>query len=82
MSAALTSACFTDYNGQDRQKIELVSTAANIMSRYTSFVGVDRNRKEKVKGKAKKVDIPLAASNVSSHFRLCILLIINLKAIL
>lgn len=33
--------------------------AANIMSRYTSFVGVDKGRVEKVKGKAKRVDIPL-----------------------
>ena len=58
--------CVSDYNGQNMDKIKLVSTAANIMSRYTSFVGVDKTRKDKVKGKPKHVDIPIARPTPSA----------------
>ena len=57
--------CFnTEYEGNAKAEIELVSLAANVMSRYTSFVGVDKGRVDKVKGKMKRKVVPTPSDKV------------------
>ena len=41
-----------------------MSTSANIVSKYTSYVGVDRERPDKITGEMKKRDVPIAIKKV------------------
>ena len=62
----LSSFCLaTEYHGASKDQVLVVSLAANIMSRYTSFVAVNR-RQDKVKGQAEHVDIPVAERRATS----------------
>ena len=63
----LSSFCLaTEYHGASKDQVLVVSLAANIMSRYTSFVAVNR-RQDKVKGQqAQHVDIPVAERRATS----------------
>jgi len=49
---------------KDKNKAEilLLSVAANIVSRHTAMVGVDRDRKEKVVGEMIQREVPLMTS--------------------
>jgi len=50
---------------KDKNKAEilLLSVAANIVSRHTSMVGVDKDRKEKVVGEMIQREVPLMTSH-------------------
>jgi len=53
---------------KDKNKAEilLLSVAANIVSRHTSIVGVDKDRKEKIVGDMIQRDVPLMMSERSA----------------
>ena len=38
----------------------MLSTSANIISKYTAFVGVDHGRVEKITGEMESVQVPIA----------------------
>ena len=42
----------------------MLSTSANIVSKYTSYVGVDKERPDKITGEMKKRDVPIAPKKV------------------
>ena len=56
-----TCILFSDYRSLNKDKITLISTSSNVVSKYTSFVGVDKNRPEKVTGNMKKKVVPTPA---------------------
>jgi len=49
----------TDNKDKNKAEILLLSIAANIVSRHTSMVGVDKDRKEKIVGEMIQRDVPL-----------------------
>jgi len=53
---------------KDKNKAEilLLSVAANIVSRHTSMVGVDKDRKDKIVGEMIQRDVPLMMSHRSA----------------
>ena len=50
-----------------KQKIILLSTSANIVSKHTAFVGVDSERPEKVEGEREQRDVPLPKVNIVGY---------------
>jgi len=57
--------CVTDNNDKNKSEILLLSLAANIVSRHSSMVGVDRDRKEKITGETIQREVPLMMSRSS-----------------
>ena len=60
------------YTEKHKKEITLLSTSANIVSKYTSYVGVDKERPDKITGEMQKRDVPIAPKKVryfheSSH---------------
>jgi len=51
--------CVTDNNDKNKSEILLLSLAANIVSRHSSMVGVDQDRKEKITGEMIQHKVPL-----------------------
>ena len=51
-----------DDKEKNKAEILLLSIAANIVSRHTSMVGVDKDRKEKVVGGMIQREVPLMTS--------------------
>ena len=49
----------TDNKEKNKAEILLLSVAANIVSRHTSMVGVDKDRKEMVMGEMIQREVPL-----------------------
>lgn len=56
-----------DNKDKNKAEILLLSVAANIVSRHTSMVGVDRDRKEKIVGDMIERDVPLMMSQRSAY---------------
>jgi len=52
----------SDDKEKNKAEILLLSIAANIVSRHTSMVGVDKDRKEKVVGGMIQREVPLMTS--------------------
>jgi len=52
----------TDNEKKNKAEILLLSVAANIVSRHTSMVGVDKDRKEMVVGEMIQRKVPLMTS--------------------
>jgi len=51
---------------KNKAEILLLSVAANIVSRHTSMVGVDKDRKDKVVGEMIQREVPLMMSKRSA----------------
>jgi len=58
----------TDNKEKNKAEILLLSVAANIVSRHTSMVGVDKDRKEMVMGEMIQREVPLVTSRRFSGF--------------
>ena len=54
----------TGYTEKHKKEISLLSTSANIVSKYTSYVGVDKERPDKITGDMKKRAVPIAPKKV------------------
>ena len=54
----------TGYTEKHKKEIILLSKSGNIVSKYTSYVGVDKERPEKITGDMKKRDVPIAPKKV------------------
>ena len=54
----------TGYTEKHKKEITMLSTSANIVSKYTSYVGVDKERPDKISGKMKKRNVPIAPKKV------------------
>jgi len=52
---------------KNKAEILLLSVAANIVSRHTSMVGVDKDRKDKVEGEMIHREVPLMMSRQSAY---------------
>lgn len=59
----------TDNKDKNKAEILLLSIAANIVSRHTSMVGVDKDRKEKIVGEMIQRDVPLMTSRGMMRFQ-------------
>jgi len=59
----------TDNKDKNKAEILLLSVAANIVSRHTSMVGVDKDRKEKIVGEMIQRDVPLMTSRGMMRFQ-------------
>ena len=53
-----------DDKEKNKAEILLLSVAANVVSRHTSMVGVDKDRKERVVGSMIQRDVPLMTSRM------------------
>jgi len=61
----------TENKDKNKADILLLSIAANVVSRHTSMVGVDRDRKEKIVGEMIQRDVPLMMSRTSAYMSAC-----------
>ena len=61
-STKFSQLCFSTAARDEEKKKEIVllSRSANIISKYTAFIGVDKGRVEKVKGQMERREVPLA----------------------
>ncbi len=48
------------YTEKHKKEIILLSTAANIVSKYTSYVGVDKERPDRITGDMERRNVPIA----------------------
>ena len=55
---------FPGYTEKHKKEITMLSKSANIVSKYTSYVGVDKERPDKITGEMKKRDVPIAPKKV------------------
>ena len=51
---------FPGYTEKHKKEITLLSVSADIVSKYTSYVGVDQERPDKITGEMKKRNVPIA----------------------
>jgi len=56
----------TENKDKNKAEILLLSIAANIVSRHTSMVGVDKDRKHKIVGEMIQREVPLMMSGATS----------------
>ena len=70
----------TENKDKNKAEILLLSTAANIVSRHTSMVGVDKDRKEKIVGDMIQRDVPPMMSERSAYFSMPMMMAVSVCA--
>ena len=64
MQNVRSSYAIAGYTEKHKKEITLLSTSVNIVSKYTSYVGVDKERPDKITGDMQKRDVPIAPKKV------------------